>query len=392
VAKAIHTNKQAISENCEKLKIMREFKMRSHFLNPETDDISVLLDLIRKLDTSIAQFKHTKLTRISGAVTDRYEAYLEQSLLPDTEQSSEKALEDISMLFKGAVRWHYPGTLININPPPLLPAIAASTYASLFNPNLAMDVPCGSLALAELEVIKHVADLAGWNWKEAHGIFTFGGKGTNLYAVKVGLHHYSSNFMNEGVNGEVAVFSTQQGHPCHIEVCDWLGIGKNRCIRLPVDNTGRIDLTKAEQIMRNYLANGGKIACIITNGGSTLYNTIDPINEIAKLRDCFVKEFNMIYKPHLHVDAVIGWAWLFFKDYDFRNNPLAIDEIALEKIHDTTARISEVSVADSFGVDFHKTGFCPTRLPTSFYILQSIGYDDLVWLSSAKNLRSYRCS
>ncbi len=68
-------------------------------------------------------------------------------------------MEEISRLFKGAVRWHHPGTMINITPPPLIPAIAATTMTMLFNPNLAIDVSCGGLSVAELEVVKHLTNL-----------------------------------------------------------------------------------------------------------------------------------------------------------------------------------------------------------------------------------------
>jgi glutamate/tyrosine decarboxylase-like PLP-dependent enzyme len=61
----------------------------------------------------------------------------------------------------------------------------------------------------------------------------------------------------------------------------------------------------------------------------------------------------------VHVDSVIGWVWLFFKDYDFERNPEEIDEIALQKLRNMYNRVSEIRFADSFGVDFHKTGFCP---------------------------------
>jgi glutamate/tyrosine decarboxylase-like PLP-dependent enzyme len=63
------------------------------------------------------------------------------------------------------------------------------------------------------------------------------------------------------------------------------------------------------------------------------------------------------YIPHVHVDSVIGWAWLFFKDYDFRKNPLNFTEEALSELDWGYKAISNIFLADSFGADFHKTGF-----------------------------------
>ncbi|GAG82912.1 unnamed protein product, partial [marine sediment metagenome] len=54
-------------------------------------------------------------------------------------------------------------------------------------PNLAIDVSCGGLGLTELEMVKHLSSLVGWDWRKSYGVFTFGGKGTDLYAIKVAL-------------------------------------------------------------------------------------------------------------------------------------------------------------------------------------------------------------
>ena len=86
--------------------------------------------------------------------------------------------------------------------------------------------------------------------------------------------------------------------------------------------------------------------------------TIDPILDIVKLRDKMVKKYNLDYIPRVHVDSVIGWVILFFKNYDFNSNPYGLTPNASKKIQEQLKRISEIKYADSFGVDFHKTGFC----------------------------------
>lgn len=336
-----------------------KLKLKKYFLDPETDNCSNLLGQIKALDNAIKKLGKANQARIPGVVSEKYESYLKKAFIPERSQDPKKVMKDISGLFKGAVRWHHPGTMINITPPPLLPAIAATTMTMVFNPNLAIDVSCGGLSVAELEVVKHMATLVNWDWEKAFGVFTFGGKGTNLYAVKAALNKYNPHFKEKGVSGKIAITSTQQGHSCHIEVCDWLGLGSSSCIRLPLDASGRIDINKAEDIISSFLADGGELPCMIVNGGTTLHNTVDPIKKMVQLRDKLVEKFKLNYVPHLHVDSVLGWVWLFFKDYDFKKNPEKIDEIALEKLRNMYDRLSEIQFADSFGVDFHKTGFCP---------------------------------
>lgn len=337
----------------------RKLKLNKYFLDPRNDSCDELIRQVRVLDDSIKKLGKANQARIPGVVSEKYEAYLKKALIPKMNQDPKKVMKDISSLFHGAVRWHHPGTMINITPPPLIPAIAATTMTMLFNPNLAIDVSCGGLSVAELEVVKHIATLVGWDWKKAFGVFTFGGKGTNLYAVKVALNKCFPHFKQKGIQGKIAITSTEQGHPCHIEVCDWLGLGRVNCLRLPVDVSGKIDIEKAEHVMTTFIKKGGKIPCMIINGGTTLHNTVDPIRKIVRFRDMLVKKLSLKYVPHVHVDSVIGWVWLFFKDYDFSKNPEHIDKIALQKLRNMYAKVSEIRFADSFGVDFHKTGFCP---------------------------------
>jgi len=337
----------------------QRFKLNKYFLDPNNDDCDELIKQVTTLDKAIKKISKTNQARIPGVIAKKYRGYLEKTSIPKNNQDPKKVMEDISLLFKGAIRWHHPGTMVNITPPPLIPTVAATTMTMLFNPNLAIDVSCGGLSITELEVAKHMAELVNWDWKKASGVFTFGGKGTNLYAVKIALNKYDPNFKKNGIKGKVAITSTNQGHPCHIEVCDWLGLGRSNCLRLPLDFVGKIDLVQAEKITTDFIKNGGAIPCMIINGGTTLHNTVDPIKKIVTLRNKLVKKFKLKYVPQVHVDSVIGWVWLFFKGYDFKKNPEKIDTIALHKLENMYKRLSEIKYADSFGVDFHKTGFCP---------------------------------
>lgn len=86
---------------------------------------------------------------------------------------------------------------------------------------------------------------------------------------------------------------------------------------------------------------------------------VDPIAEVANLRDRLTKELNLGYTPHLHVDTVVAFPWIFFKDYNFKKNPLIIDEKSLARLSKIIMYLRDLNRADSFGVDFHKMGFCP---------------------------------
>ena len=61
----------------------------------------------------------------------------------------------------------------------------------------------------------------------------------------------------------------------------------------------------------------------------------------------------------MHADAVIGWVWAVFRDYDFAANPLGFHTRTLTSLQHTLGRLGDLSLADSIGVDFHKTGYTP---------------------------------
>jgi len=56
---------------------------------------------------------------------------------------------------------------------------------------------------------------------------------------------------------------------------------------------------------------------------------------------------------------VIGWAWSVLNTYDFDENPLGFRQRTVHALRGVVRRISKLELADSIGIDFHKTGFCP---------------------------------
>ena len=119
----------------------------------------------------------------------------------------------------------------------------------------------------------------------------------------------------------------------------------------------KIDLLreKCEEIIKN----GEKIGCITATMGTTDSLGMDNLKAIAQMRDELVDKYQLDYKPHIHADAVIGWVWSVFNDYDFDKNPLDIEKSTLKKLKNLKSQISTLKYADSIGIDFHKTGYAP---------------------------------
>lgn len=251
-------------------------------------------------------------------------------------------------------------TMINVIPPVNFASLAGVCFTNIFNPNFAEDHYCGKLLTAELEVTKYLSDLLQWEWEKAHGIFTFGGKGTNLYATKIALNKADPDNMNNGVTADkYFMITSAKAHPCHYEVCNWLGIGISNCIEAPCDENDCIIMDSLEKIICENIEKGRTFLGYNINGCSTVEYAIDPIKKIYDLNKKIVNKYELKYVPHIHVDAVLGWVWLFFNKYDFKANPSAFSKSDLIKIKSLAEKVSEMKYADSVGIDFHKTGFCP---------------------------------
>lgn len=332
--------------------------MKKYFVNPETMDMSQYIAEFSNLNEKVQSYINLDSARVDSNITETYAQLLEKENLSQNGESMDDVFSKLAEYSQGLIRWTHPGALINVNPPASIPSVVASSYFSLYNPNGAQDMSSGYLMTTELAVVKMLCTLADIDYKKAGGIFTFGGKSTNLHAIKHGLQRINPLYGKEGIKDDIITFSSKQGHPCHAEVCNWLGIGEKNCVRIPTDEMGVVDVEALRIGIESSIQEGKKVACITVNGGTTIQMTVDPIKEIAEMRDEIVKKYNLEYKPRIHVDSVIGWAWLFFKDYDFNINPQNICDMALKKIEKQCRKIQEIKYADSFGVDFHKTGFC----------------------------------
>ena len=56
---------------------------------------------------------------------------------------------------------------------------------------------------------------------------------------------------------------------------------------------------------------------------------------------------------------MVGWSWIYFKDYDFAKNPLGFSERILPILRQNGQAMKEIEHADCVGIDFHKVGFAP---------------------------------
>ena len=329
------------------------------FLNYKNDSTEKLEEYFNQLRLLIKEKTNFDSPYISGKFPKNIIDFLEDKCMKNDISNPRDVIREMSQYFSGTTRWHHPYVMNNIKTPVNIVALAVIFNAIMIDPNLAGDTNCGQVAYAELEVIKYISVLIGWDWKKSGGYFTFGGTSTLLNAVKVSINKSISDVCVNGINEEVFIISSEQGHSAHADVCNWLGIGSENCFRIPVNSNYQMDINKAESLICEKIESGKKWIGIIACGGTTIQTIVDPILDIYNMRKRIVRKYKLGYLPHLHVDSVVGWIWLFYSKYNFQENELNLSEEVLTKIYDLNRLISRVKYADSIGIDFHKTGFCP---------------------------------
>ncbi|WP_295450432.1 pyridoxal-dependent decarboxylase [uncultured Thiodictyon sp.] len=281
-------------------------------------------------------------------------------VMPEAMTSVEAITALLADYCRGMTVWAHPNAQANVIPPPTIPSITAYIAAALYNPNLIWDEYSAGFAEAEIEAVAMLASLLGYNPAQAGGVFTFGGTGTILYGLKVALERLTGGrAMTEGVRRDYKVLASDSSHYARLNVTGWLGLGSNNLVTVPTTPHNEISLPHLEATLRDLFDRGETVMAIVLTMGTTDAFGIDDLAAIAALRDRLVAEYRLPFAPHLHADAVIGWPWLVFRDYDFILNPLGFQTRTLRSLKDSLERIAPLHLADSVGIDFHKTGYTP---------------------------------
>jgi len=333
--------------------------IRLAFPQPTSDPIHdsyFVHSIMRALDQVDALKTH--LPMLGSLVSGDFQK-ARQTVLPDALSSVEAVTAELIGYLRGMTIFGHPRTQQNVIPPPTIPSVIGVLIASLYNPNISWDEYSRLVALAEVEVVAMTATMIGYDAAQASGVFTFGGTGTTLYGVKLGLEKACPGTMQNGTPEDAVVFVSDAGHYCATNIVGWLGIGTNNLVTIPTTHENEMDLAELEAAAREALTNGKKIAAIIATLGTTDAFGLDDLESIVALRDQLVEDFDLDYHPHVHADAVIGWAWSVFNDYDLEANPLEFRPRTVRALAGACRRIRHLALADSIGIDFHKTGFTP---------------------------------
>jgi len=273
-------------------------------------------------------------------------------------------LDDVVELFDGAPNWGSPLTMCNVIPQANTAAIIASMLSQVFSVNILEGEYAQNVHRAELETAGMLGNLMGWNPVEAGAIYTWGGGGCWTYGVKYGLTRVLPNSRTAGIRTDAKVICSQQAHFVQKNATDWMGLGSDNIVHVRTDiDTNQMDVAHLEEILKDLTAKKIPVSTIVCTMGTTDASAIDPIREVRALLDRYPNPEGY-GKAVLYADAVVGWSWIYFKDYDFDLNPLEFSDRILPILKKNGQALKDLSYADAVGIDFHKVGWASsTRTP-----------------------------
>lgn len=333
--------------------------LRQGFPQPVSDrvhDAYFVFSFLRALDQLDGMKSVTPL--LGKAVTLDYDA-AKKSRVDDDPVQLERVTEMLVDHLSGMFIWGHPRAQINVIPPPTIASVIGGLLPMIYNPNLVSEESSRQVAVAEVEVASMTASLIGYDASKSAGLFTFGGTGTLLYGVKLGLEKACPQTARHGVKERAVILCSERAHYACLTIASWLGIGQENVIQVPCTPENEIRTCLLESMARDLLKEGVKIAAIVATMGTTDHFGLDDLAAVHDIRERLVEEFRLDYRPHIHGDAVIGWAWSVFNDYDFDKNELGFRHRTVRALAGTRRRIQQLHLADSVGIDFHKTGFTP---------------------------------
>lgn len=271
---------------------------------------------------------------------------------------------DPLLLFATATskNWEDPASVENVICLPSDPAIYGTIMGTVANPNLVYQEYCGMAEQMERAVVRQMATLAGYDPEQATGVFTQGGTFCNMYGYLFGLRKSLPESIHTGLEGshDYRIINSQGGHYSNTTNLSVLGVDiENKTIRIQLTADNNIDMADLEDQLTACFRLNCMVPTIMLTMGTTDTFGVDQVKPVYNLLTRLCDHFDIKVRPHIHVDAAVGWPIIFFLDYDFENNPLEINPETLKGLTRHVQRFQELQYADSFTIDFQKWGFVP---------------------------------
>src|SRR5437773_6888697 len=200
--------------------------LRQAFPAPVSDPVHdgyVAFSLLRTLDRVDALKSQAP---ILGTPREPDYVSAAEAEMAEHSQSLEAVIPQLVHVLDGMLITAHPRSQVNVVAPPSIASVIGVVLPSMYNPNLCSDESGRGFSEAEVRVASVAARLVGYDPPKAGGVFTFGGTGTLLYGLKIGLEKAVPATLEKGLSKSPVVLCSQQGHYACTTVAGWLAIGQ----------------------------------------------------------------------------------------------------------------------------------------------------------------------
>lgn len=227
----------------------------------------------------------------------------------------------------------------HLHGPSLLETISSELIISTFNQSMDSWDQSPVATEIEVETIRHLCSLYGYDPAKADGVFTSGGSQSNQTALLLARDWYCNKQLNYDVKkygldekcSKLRMYTSEISHFSMEKSCHIMGLGYKSVVKVPVDSRKRMDISALRFLIEKDLKAGNFPFLIVGTVGTTDFGSIDPLEELSRIAG----EHNM----WLHADAAYGSGVTMSEQY-----------------HD---RVAALSLCDSITVDFHKMFLMP---------------------------------
>lgn len=194
----------------------------------------------------------------------------------------------------------------------------------------------------EISLVEEIGKLIGYEEGTFSGFITHGGSLANLTALLTARNVALGESWTQGMadlQTPPVIIAHGAAHYCIERSAGILGIGTKQCLKASLDDRGRIDAKKLEELIVEVQSKGHPIIAVCASACATPIGAFDPLHDIADICEK--------YNVWMHVDAAHGGAACFSDRYRYL--------------------VSGLERADSLICDAHKMMFVPALCAFVFY-------------------------
>jgi len=203
---------------------------------------------------------------------------------------------------------HHPGYIGHMDSIPTVASMIGDLFAAAINNNMLSQEMSPLFSQMEKELLQEIGTLFGLP-PCCGGVLTSGGSLANLHALAV-ARNSAFDVKEKGLfqtDISPIIFASSLAHTSIRKAAMILGLGSDSVISIPVDEQGKMSLNALEKEIECVKQEGKNPFCVIATAGTTVFGSIDPLEEIAKLCTEHALWF--------HVDAAYAGALVFTDKY-----------------------------------------------------------------------------